>query len=63
MILNIVKKEVIASISLNNGFSRSILREPSRGAKYATSDPQNLKPSHTIKSGLKKILFYRSLLT
>ena len=40
--LDIVKVEVLPSLSLKNGTSRSILREPSRGPKEATSGPQKL---------------------
>ena len=42
MKLNTVKVEHLPSLSLTNGTSRSILRGPSRGPKWATSGPQKL---------------------
>ena len=42
MKLNIVKVEVLPSLSLKNETPGTILKEPSRGPKWATSDPQKL---------------------
>ena len=57
MKLNIVGEEVVPSLSLKNGTSRSILREPYRGPKWATSGPLKfLKLSHAYISKNPNVL-------
>ena len=40
--LNIANEKVLLSLSLKDGVSRSIVKGPTRGPKWATSDPQKL---------------------